>query len=115
METNDFLLLVMGERVDSEVGSSRQDEIRRCKVGETVHLWREPTNKHDPSAVTVVSDRGIKMGDLEADRCGWIGSKIDCGYSFDAVVDRLTGAGRGTMPVAMVIRVTMKAGGNGET
>jgi hypothetical protein len=109
MESNDFLLLVVGERFDNEDGSSRQDEIRRCKVGEAVHLWREPTNRHDPSAVAVVSDRGIRLGYLGADRCGWVGSKIDRGYSVDAVVDRLKGAVRGSLPVAMVIRVTLAA------
>lgn len=89
MGLNDFSLRLVGERYENEDGSSRQEEIERCSEGEMVDLVREPDNPHDPSAVAVLSARGVKIGYLGADRCGWIGSKIDRGYDVRAIIGRV--------------------------
>ena len=102
-----FSLKVVGVRHENDDGSSRQAELQRCREGEVVELLREPRNPHDPSAVAVISERGIKIGYLGADRCGWIGSKIDRGFSIGASIGRLardprTGALGAVLVVNMV-------------
>src|SRR3546814_19402612 len=43
---NDFSLPGCGECFDNEDGSSRQDELRRCRTGEEEHLVREQIGRH---------------------------------------------------------------------
>ncbi|AHE55933.1 HIRAN domain-containing protein [Sphingomonas sanxanigenens] len=102
-----FLLPVVGERFDNADGSSRQEEIRRCRPGEAVWLEREPSNRFDPSAVAVFSDRGFQLGYIGADRCGWIGSKIDRGFNVDAVVEGISGDVSGALPCRLTIRLRL--------
>lgn len=66
-------------------GSNRLFEIALCAPGEAVHLVPEPQSKHDPSAVAVVSARGIQIGYLSAERCGWIGAKLRMGEDIRAI------------------------------
>jgi hypothetical protein len=94
MGVTDFSLRVVGERFDNEDGTSRQAEIEQMAVGDKVDLVREPDNPHDPSAVGVYSDRGIRIGFLGADRCGWVGSKISRGMDVRAAVERIGPAGQ---------------------
>jgi hypothetical protein len=104
---NDFSLPACGERFDNEDGTSRQEELARCKPGEPVRLVREPDNRHDPMAVAVYSCRGIRVGYLKRDRAVWIGSKIDRGYDVRAIVERVKGAGLPDAPLGLVMRVSM--------
>lgn len=72
-------LSVVGGIHPNTDGSNRLFEIALCAPGEAVQLVPEPKNKHDPSAVAVISARGIQIGYLSAERCGWIGAKIRLG------------------------------------
>jgi HIRAN domain len=107
MGWNDFSLPAIGERHDNEDGTSRQEELARCKPGEDVRLVREPENPHDRMAVAVVSCRGIKVGYLKRDRAVWIGSKIDRGYDVRAIVQRVKGAHLTDATLGLVMRVNM--------
>lgn len=104
---NDFSLPACGERFDNEDGTSRQEELARCKPGEPVRLVREPDNRHDPMAVAVFSARGVRVGYLKRDRAVWIGSKIDRGYDVRAIVERVKGAGLPDAALGLVMRVSM--------
>ena len=66
-------------------GSNRLFEIALCAPGETVSLVPEPKNKRDPSAVAVFSLRGVQLGYLSAERCGWVGAKIRLGEDLRAI------------------------------
>src|SRR3546814_19312168 len=89
---NDFSLPGCGECFDNEDGSSRQDELRRCRTGEEAHLVREPDNPHDPLAVAIVSARGVRVGYLRRQYAQWIAPKIDDGRAFPAaIVERVKG------------------------
>jgi hypothetical protein len=103
MGINDFRLRVAGTQFDNEDGTSRQEELACCSVGEAVTLQREPTNPHDPSAVAVYSSRGVKIGYLGADYCGWIGSKIDRDYDVRASIDRISGGMRTGLPLGAIL------------
>lgn len=107
MSAGDFSLRVVGERFDNEDGTSRQAEIGGLAPGDPVKLVREPDNPHDPSAVAVFSDRGIRIGYLGADRCGWVGSKIGRGMDVQAVVERVAPAGQAGL-LGVVIRVNLQ-------
>jgi len=85
MARPDMTLSVVGSIHPNTDGSNRLFEIALCMPGEPVQLVPEPKNKHDPSAVSVVSVRGIQLGYLSAERCGWIGAKIRLGEELRAV------------------------------
>jgi len=85
MARPDMTLSVVGGIHPNADGSNRLFEIALCAPGETVQLILEPKNKHDPSAVAVFSVRGIQIGYLSAERCGWIGSKIGLGEDIRAL------------------------------
>jgi hypothetical protein len=104
-------LNVVGGAYDNEDGSSRQAEAALLVVGEAVELRREPTNKHDPSAVAVFSERGVQLGYLGASRASWIGSKLDRGLVTVAVVDRIVGRAGERKPV---IRIEISAAASPE-
>jgi len=105
---NDFSLPACGERFDNEDGTSRQDELARCDVGEPVSLVREPDNPHDPAAVAIFSLRNVRVGYLDRTRARWIGSKIDRGYDVTAIIDRIKGRGLAGSALGLVIRVNME-------
>ncbi|MDB5733201.1 MAG: hypothetical protein JWQ03_3096 [Variovorax sp.] len=108
MGINDFSLRVVGCYYDNPDGSSRQAEIANCWPGEVVELYREPDNPHDPSAVAVFSRRGVQVGYLGKDRCGWIGSKIDRKYEIHAIVERVLGATLPGSTLGLIIRLNME-------
>lgn len=107
MGTNDFRLRLVGERFDNEDGSSRQEELARCTVGEIVELVREPSNPHDPSAVAVYSCRRVQIGYVGADRSAWIGSKMDRGYPVRAAIGAIRG-GRSGLPFSAVLALNLE-------
>lgn len=49
-----FLVGVVGETFRNADGRSRQDALIRCRVGETIDLEPEPSNRHDSEAVKVL-------------------------------------------------------------
>ncbi len=108
MGWNDFSVPACGETYDNEDGTSRQDELLRCRPGDVVHLVREPDNLHDRMAVALVSARGIRVGYLRRDRAVWIGSKIDRGYDVRAIVERVKGIHLPGSPLGLVVRINME-------
>lgn len=114
MGWNDFRLAARGERYANPDGSSRQDELARCRPGERLQLVREPTNPYDPSAVAIVSCRGVQVGYLSADHAGWIGGKMDkferdgIGYPVRAMVERVKGAHLDGAVLGLVMLLNME-------
>jgi hypothetical protein len=72
-----------------ETKSNRLFEARLCKPGDLVRLVPEPKNPVDPRAVAVFSERGVQLGYLTAERCGWIGGKIASGEPVAAIFQDL--------------------------
>jgi hypothetical protein len=96
-------LAVVGAIHSNPDGSNRLFEIAMLRPGEPVALRPEPTNKVDPSAVAVLSPRGIQIGYLSAERCGWIGARIRQGRDIVAIFQEKTKTGA-------VIRVHLDGG-----
>jgi len=105
---DEFSLAVVGidypnERARGDGGGNRRFEIALTRPGDPVELRREPKNPADPRAVGVWSERGVRIGYLTAERCGWIGARLARGEEAAAVFQEL---GR----TAAVIRVRFGGG-----
>lgn len=96
-------LAVVGALHPNSDGSNRQFEIRMLNPGDAISLIPEPGNKVDPSAVAVFSFRGFQIGYLSAERCGWIGAKIQQGQDVRAIFQAATHDGA-------IIRVHLDGG-----
>jgi len=92
---------IVGESFENDDGSSRQDEIARCKIGEPVKLERDPKNKYDKSCVKVLSARGVQIGNISRDD-GWICERMDKGGFVDA---RVLSVGKGKRGQGVIICV----------
>ena len=99
MSRPDMSMAVVGSLHSNADGGNRQFEVAMCSPGEPVRLVPEPRNRFDPSAVAVFSARGIQIGYVSAERCGWIASKINQGEDVRAIFQRAT-------PTGAVIRVS---------
>jgi hypothetical protein len=93
MSRPDMSLAMVGALHSNADGSNRQFEIAMCSPGEPVRLVPEPRNRYDPSAVAVFSARGFQIGYVSAERCAWIGSKINQGEDVRAIIQRATPRG----------------------
>jgi hypothetical protein len=93
MSRPDMSLAVVGGLFSNADGSNRQFEIAMSRPGEPVHLVPEPRNKFDPAAVAVFSARGLQIGYVSAERCAWIGSKINQGEDIRAIFQHPTSTG----------------------
>lgn len=83
-------LVVVGALHPNADGSNRLFEIRMLNPGDAIRLELDPTNKADPSAVSVHSSRGHQIGYLSADRCGWVSGKIRQGQDVRAIFQQAT-------------------------
>ena len=97
-----------GERFANSDGSSRQEELARCRPGQRVCLEREPDNPHDPLAVALYSKRGVQLGYLGRKDARWIAPLIDAGQSVVAIAADITPKGRPFSPLALTIRVFLE-------
>jgi len=86
-----FYTKVVGVTHRNPDGSSRQEIIRNCEVGERLHLVREPENPHDPSAIKVCRESGEQLGYISADVAFRMAGEIDGGDKFVAWASDLTG------------------------
>lgn len=78
-------LAVVGADFQNKRGPSRRFELQMCSPGEPVELRPEPKNPADPRAIAVYSSRGIQIGYLTAERCGWIGGMLAEGVEVTAI------------------------------
>ena len=102
-----LIMTVAGEQFPNADGSSRQVEIGQCRVGELVHLRREPDNPADPMAVAVYSARKVQVGYLRRADAMWISPIINAGGEVTAEVVSVAPKGRPFSPLALTLRVTV--------
>jgi hypothetical protein len=67
---------VVGVDYPNKRGPTRRFEIALCRPGDPVHLVPEPKNKFDERAVQVVSERGVVMGYVTAERAPLVGKML---------------------------------------
>lgn len=78
---------------------ARRFEIALCRPGDPIELVPEPKNKHDPQAVMILSERGVPLGYVSAERAPLIGRMMSDGKDVRAVFQAAT-------PTGAVVRVT---------
>lgn len=83
--------------------SNRRFEMALCAPGERVSLVPEPKNKADHNAIAIFSMRGVQLGYLTAERCGWIKGRMAQGEEHEAVFQE-------QHPSAAIIRVRFGGG-----
>lgn len=112
LETGDgmseYRAAVVGESFANEDGSSRQNEIGRCSIGETVELIREPDNRFDPMCVKVVSARGVQIGNISRD-AGWIAERLDRGSQISASIESIGIGAKGLLGVVLTVTTSQAA------
>lgn len=90
MALTSLSLAVVGADYPNKRGPGRRFEIAICRPGDPVELIPEPKNPADERAVAVFSERGVQLGYLTAERCGWIGGMIRDGRDVVAVFQNPT-------------------------
>lgn len=93
-------LVVVGVDYPNKRGPARRFELELCAPGDPVELAPEPKNPKDPHAIMVMSERGVQLGYLTAERAPWIGSMMARGTEIRAIFQ----ANRGS---SAMIRVTL--------
>lgn len=86
-------LAVVGVDFPNRKGPTRKFELMLCIPGEPVELRPEPRNPADERAIAVFSARGIQIGYLTAERCGWIGAMMTKGVQVKAIFQSATERG----------------------
>lgn len=81
-----YPLSVAGESFLNSDGSSRQEEIRRCRIGEPVTLELDPNNPYDSNCIKVISARGIQIGNIARQQAEWLSEHIELGNHCSAVI-----------------------------
>jgi len=65
-------LAIVGSQFPNKRGPDRRFEIAVCAPGDEVALVHEPKNRADQNAIMVLSERGVQMGYISADRTSLI-------------------------------------------
>lgn len=86
-------LAVVGADYPNRRGPGRRFEIALCAPGEPIDLVPEPNNPADPRAIAVFSERGVQIGYVTAERCGWIGGIMANGRELRAMFQQRTAYG----------------------
>lgn len=87
-----YSLKVVGVSFANENGTSRQDIIRQCRIGDKAQLVREPDNPYSKNgdAVKVLTADG-QIGYISNDYSFWVSRLIDEGATIDAYIERIVG------------------------
>jgi hypothetical protein len=88
----ELTLAVVGLDYPNADRGSRRFEALLCHPGDPVSLRPEPRNPHDPHAVAVLSERGVQIGYLTAERAPWIGGRLRQGVPVVAMFQGMAGA-----------------------
>lgn len=99
-----WLIGLAGESKVNPDGSSRQEELANCRIGEPVLLMREPDNRYDKNAVRVDSCRGVTIGYIPRGEILFAG-KMDAGIPVRAIINDITGGYGHKMHYGCIIRI----------
>lgn len=100
MPVTTLSLLVKGADHRNKRGPARRFEIAMCSPGDPITLELEPENEVDRNAVRILSERGIQIGYVAAERAPWISSMMRSGREIRAIFQEATKLGA-------VIRITL--------
>lgn len=87
----DFHSKVVGVTFNNDNGTSRQEIIRNCKIGEDVIFKPTPTEKY-PDAIGVFNTQGEQLGNLNADLAAELKRKYPLN-PMSVTISNITGGG----------------------
>ena len=90
MSPADLSLAVVGADHPNRRGPTRRFEIALCRSGDPVHLVPEPKNRVDPRAIQVMSERGVVLGYVTAERAPLVGRLMGEAIAVKAVFQAAT-------------------------
>ena len=82
-----FFAQVHGITHKNADGTSRQDIIRDCEVGEELVLVPEPTNRFDPDAVMICRKNGEQLGYWKGD--GRMAHDLANGWTYRVTIEEI--------------------------
>ncbi len=103
-EFKDFYTKIVGVTAKNADGVSRQTVIQTLRIGQKLHLQREPGNPHDPEAIRVITPKRVVVGYIHAKMANDLAPVIDAGYRFSVVVSSLTGGDADSFGVNIRVR-----------
>jgi hypothetical protein len=92
---------LVGETLDNEDGSSRQEEVARCHVGETVHFVPNPDERVD-ALVTVFSARRVAIGGVGPGN-GWLPLMLEQGVPVSGMIESIGKSMNGQLGVVLEV------------
>lgn len=98
-------LIGVGQQFANADGTSRQDELKRCGIGESVTLRAEPDNPKDGNAIAIDSVRGVQIGYISRRDAVWVGQELRSGAGVSAVIERIAPRARPFDPLVATLRV----------
>ncbi|GEM_PF-2412672 len=96
-----FELGVAGESFDNDDGSSRQEILRRCTLGEPIYLIHQP-HPQDKNAVKVCRANGEQIGWIRKEQSSEFANILKRGDPVDAEISKLLGG----YPINCVLKIT---------
>lgn len=93
---------IRGEAQKNADGTSRQQIINRCRVGEPISLLREPENPHDRNAVAVVTRSG-QIGYIAREDAADVARRLEWGEQPECAIARIVGGTRDKPYLGVVI------------
>jgi len=103
--TRVFVAAVVGESFRNNDGTSRQEIIRSCRIGDALRLIPEPTNPADPNAVAVHAPGG-QIGYLRREVAARLNKQIRDRATASAVIMDIRG-GEDVPFLGVFVEVTM--------
>lgn len=88
---DDFYTKIVGVTAVNPDGVSRQSVVKSLRIGQKLHLQREPRNPHDAEAIKVITSERVVVGYIHGRMANNLAPVIDAGYRFSVVVSSLTG------------------------
>ena len=93
-----FRTAVAGVAHNNRDGTSRQEIISRCSIGERLRVKHEKDNPVDPNAVALLRQNGEQVGYLKADLAAEIVQKGTQGWRYAAVIQQIDGGDTESRP-----------------
>jgi hypothetical protein len=105
-----FSVALVGEALANDDGSSRQEEIARCHIEESVSFALDPAAPANGEAVRVLSARGVEIGRIGPGNA-WIAERLREGRPVHAFIESLV---RSNGSIAVVLEVSTEPRGRAE-
>ena len=104
-----FNTKIVGVTYDNDDGTNRQNIIKELTINTKLKLERDHENKHDLNAVKVLTEDGRQLGWLNKTVARKIAGKIEEGGHESALISAITGGGKESLGVNVVIDATGKS------